>query len=356
MGMLGVCTSPNGVLGCKSATCPGASINCNLSVVRAGGLDDKTAKDTWNAIASDLTQLFDHEQSEVTTSLTDYEKLCLANTPVGVDLRLADIYGEMYKVKANLSSAEEAVAKYTKMLDPKSAMFKQRNVDSYTRMLTNMESKIVSLEEEIAGLEKQAEPFEKQWEENGRWSRAFLVTNGNGHVHKTRNCSTCYPTTEFVWLPQYSGQSEDLIVEEAGSSACTICFPSSPVEVLARASKIEDPTKRQERAERAAEKEKKAKEMASKSITNKDGSPLKTNGYGLVKTSRTAEVEAVNALEYILVHEKGIRPIGNPKFLSELQEDYAMLVEALANKAGITVEEQDKLLKVKAEKKVKNWL
>ena len=356
MGMLGVCTSPNGVLGCKSATCPGASINCNLATVRSGELDGAAVKETWNAIASDLTQLFNHEQDEVVTSLTYYEKECLEDTPVGVDLQLAEIYSELYKVKANLSSSEEAAVKYKKMLDPTNVSFKQRNVESYTRMLANMEVKVSDLKEEVLKVESKATPLEEKWEQGGRWSRAFLVTNGNGHVHKNRNCSTCYFSTEFVWLPQYSGQSEELIVADAGKSACTVCFPSAPVDVLARPSKIEDPTKRQERAERAAEKEKKAKEAASKAITTKDGSPLKTKGYGLVKTSRTAEIEAVNALEYLLVHEKGIRPIANTKFLQELQEDYTMLVEALANKSGITVEEQDKLLKVKAEKKVKNWL
>lgn len=62
------------------------------------------------------------------------------------------------------------------------------------------------------------------------WSRFFWVQNNNGHVHSSRSCSTCYPTTQFGWTPQLSGKTEADAVAELGPLLCTVCFPSAPVE------------------------------------------------------------------------------------------------------------------------------
>lgn len=66
--------------------------------------------------------------------------------------------------------------------------------------------------------------------EYGGWQRFFLVTNTNGHIHATRACSTCYPTTQFAWLPDLSGLTEADAVAEHGPRLCTVCFPTAPVE------------------------------------------------------------------------------------------------------------------------------
>jgi hypothetical protein len=62
------------------------------------------------------------------------------------------------------------------------------------------------------------------------WSRFFLVTNVNGHIHSGTNCSTCRWDTSFAWLPELSGLTEADAVEEYGEILCSICFPSAPVE------------------------------------------------------------------------------------------------------------------------------
>lgn len=66
--------------------------------------------------------------------------------------------------------------------------------------------------------------------EYGGWQRFFLVTNTNGHIHATRACQTCYPTTQFAWLPGLSGLTEADAVAEHGPRLCTVCFPTAPVE------------------------------------------------------------------------------------------------------------------------------
>ena len=84
------------------------------------------------------------------------------------------------------------------------------------------------------------------------WTRAFLVQGG--HVHSSMDCSTCNrqgSETRFAWLPQYSGSDETLIVEDAGERACTVCYPTAPVDVLQRPTRIfsEDERRQLEAAE-----------------------------------------------------------------------------------------------------------
>ena len=60
------------------------------------------------------------------------------------------------------------------------------------------------------------------------WNRYFLVTNGNGHVHREMTCRTCFPTTQYAWLPELSGCDEAEMITEFGEKACTVCFPDAP--------------------------------------------------------------------------------------------------------------------------------
>lgn len=103
----------------------------------------------------------------------------------------------------------------------------------------------------------ECEPFDAEYDRRGGWTRAFIVSGG--HVHTSMACSTCYPTTRFGWMPEWSGQPESEIVDAAGERACTICYPSAPVESLSRPSRMfaEDEkaaeVARQARAARSAE-------------------------------------------------------------------------------------------------------
>lgn len=62
------------------------------------------------------------------------------------------------------------------------------------------------------------------------WSRFFLVTSSQGHIHSSTGCSTCLPTTRFGWLPSVSGLTEKEAVEQHGERLCSVCFPSAPVQ------------------------------------------------------------------------------------------------------------------------------
>jgi hypothetical protein len=84
--------------------------------------------------------------------------------------------------------------------------------------------------EKIAELERLDAEIAELEELYTGWSRFFLVTSSPGHVHRSTHCSTCRPTTRFGWLPELSGKSDEVAVDELGPTLCTVCYPDAPVE------------------------------------------------------------------------------------------------------------------------------
>lgn len=84
----------------------------------------------------------------------------------------------------------------------------------------------------IEELREQARPLDEEFAIRGGWPRAFIVTNKDGHVHSSMNCSTRnrgQSDKQFAWMTDYSGDTEDEIVADAGWRACTLCYPDAPV-------------------------------------------------------------------------------------------------------------------------------
>lgn len=110
------------------------------------------------------------------------------------------------------------------------------------------------------------QPLDDEYDRRGGWNRAFLVvTNGRGHVHSSMRCSTCYASTRFHWVTEYSNHSETQIVEAAGERACTVCYPSAPVEVLNRPTQMFSDEEREKQRARE-EREKKRAEREAEAI------------------------------------------------------------------------------------------
>ena len=82
---------------------------------------------------------------------------------------------------------------------------------------------------DLKGLDEQIRRYDEAFAQRGGWNRAFLVAGQDGHVHSSRSCSTCRPTTKLAWRTEYSGASEQRIVADAGHRACTVCYPSAPI-------------------------------------------------------------------------------------------------------------------------------
>jgi hypothetical protein len=65
------------------------------------------------------------------------------------------------------------------------------------------------------------------------WSRFFLVTSSDGHIHASTRCCTCNKgkyATGFALVPYLSGQTSADAVADFGPALCSVCFPEAPVE------------------------------------------------------------------------------------------------------------------------------
>lgn len=165
-------------------------------------------------------------------------------TPVEIDTILAEIWTRIAKVEAEIQG-------YTKKArDAKKCV--RQGYTGYQRSLDSAEARIAELEGQLPGLEAEAEPFEAEFARRGGWTRSFLCTANNGHVHKDRNCSTTRVRTQFLWLVDYAGKDEAEVVADAGCIACTVCFPSAPTSILAQPTKIFASEEARIKAEKAA--------------------------------------------------------------------------------------------------------
>lgn len=209
-----------------------------------------------------------------------------------------------------------------------------------------------------------AQGLDAEFERRGRWNRYYIVNNADGHVHTTTRCQTCFDSTEFCWLVELSGKDAAEVVELAGAQACLSCFPRFRAEIESgRPSKLESPAQKKTREEReaaAAKKAEKAAEAAAKGITDVDGSPLKDDDGFVIKTLRSAQIKAVQALEQAGLDEiYADQTEDDPKHVEHLlklakdEHAYAArLIEAIAAKQDRRLEDVAQELAAKASKKL----
>jgi hypothetical protein len=205
-------------------------------------------------------------------------------TPAEIDAALAPIW-------TRLNHAADEIARATKHI--KEAEARNRALSPfYIDMLTKAETALALAKAEAA-------PLEAEYTRRGGWTRFFMVMNNGGHLHSSTNCSTCRWTTQFAWMPEFSGQDEAGVVDMAGEDACTVCFPSAPVEQRSML-----PFRVQERAAKeaaAAERAAKKEAQLAKAI-NADGSEWRVmiDGYReRFKTIRSVELAIHNQLTCI---------------------------------------------------------
>lgn len=313
---------------------------------------------------------------EAVTAMRADEPLDLSGwTPVEVDTKLADLY---YKYVEKASRAESAnrhledlvrrktgarMRPSTSEVEAVVAECRQMERKTYIErdILRAYDDAIVADEAAVAAREDML-PYEDEWNARGRWSRAFLVTNAQGHVHRSMMCSTCRPTTQYHWVTEYSGADEDTIVEAAGERACTVCYPTAPVETLNRPTMMFTPAEVQaakDREAREAAKVEREKKKIEKALTP-DGSEFKIEYEWIPgrtqKESFKTEQAATSWLVGELVDERyseGRRP-PEPSRIDAQNK----VKQAIADKHGMTLDEVDAMLekKVKAKAKRDGWI
>ena len=200
-------------------------------------------------------------------------------TPVEIDTALAALYQRLYTAQDRQQSWNDSIETAARSLLSKpywakptvaevQALLRQvlaGEVTGYdaTRM-REAHDRVNGFQQEIDNLREQIAEYNEEFQRRGGWTRAFLVTNGNGHVHSSMGCSSCYPTTRYHWVTSLSDHDEAEVVEAAGERACTVCYPSAPVEVLNRPTTLFTPDEKAKQKARAEREAKKAERDAAK--------------------------------------------------------------------------------------------
>jgi hypothetical protein len=270
---------------------------------------------------------------------------------VKIDTELSSCYDKRWSLTSKLESAED-----TKKFYEKHYPNRVEEIEKATTKITGIKVEIAKVNVEIAGLNKiyNQDP----------WTRAFLVLASNGHVHSSMDCNTCFPTTRYNWLVQYSNDDENTIVEDAGQDACTICYPSAPAEVLNRPSRIvtaDKIAKAQAKAERDAKKaERIAKEKANAPTKSGEFLYIKDGRYTEeIKTERSA-VSKWFSLQWkieVVTHYYDGTPHSPESILEQEQkiaknkENADIICQNLAEKNGVSFDQQLKILENKYKKR-----
>lgn len=144
-------------------------------------------------------------------------------------------------VRAFPQSMADTVAEAQEVLEnPDTPQYKKNEI---TKIVTSRANSIGELSEVNHRIHELDAVYEQH-----HWTRAFLVPGG--HVHSSTDaCPSLHrgeSRTQLVWLPQYSGSDESQIVEDAGERSCTLCYPSAPVDVLSRPTRIYSDEERRE--------------------------------------------------------------------------------------------------------------
>jgi hypothetical protein len=265
---------------------------------------------------------------------------------VKIDTQLSELHHKHWNLRVALDSA----------IDTKE--FYEKHYPTRVDEITKCQNNIASLRDQIFKVGSDILDLDAIYDQDP-WTRAFLVLASNGHVHKNRDCSTCFPTTRYNWLVQYSNDDENTIVEDAGQDACTVCYPSAPADVLNRPSRIvtaDKIAKAEAKAERDAKKAARiAKEKANAPTISGEFLYFKDGKYTqVIKTERSA------VTEWFDQYAKSQRSVvtqyfdGKPHSAESIQDQKDRIAYAgeiaqlicfrLAEKHGITYEEQEAIL------------
>ena len=270
---------------------------------------------------------------------------------VKIDTELSQLHNQRWAICDKIESAKDFLKFY------------QKHYPTRTEEISKCEGKLAILKDELFKVGNQILDLDAIYDQDP-WTRAFLVLASNGHVHSSMDCNTCFPTTRYQWLIQYSNDDEKTIVEDAGKDACTICYPSAPAEVLNRPSRIvtaDKVAKAQAKAERDAKREAKLAKQKADAPTKsgeflyfKDGKYTKE-----IRTERSA-VTGWFDLQWkteVVTHYYDGTPHSPESILEQEQkiaqekEKADIICQSLAEKHGVSFDQQLKILNNKYQKR-----
>lgn len=98
------------------------------------------------------------------------------------------------------------------------------------------------------------------------WTRYYHVTNNNGHVHTSMNCTSCFDTTVYGWRTDLSGLTPEEVVEREAYNACSVCMPIAPAVQQAARERYNAEQRAAKQNERQAKKDEKLRKAAERAI------------------------------------------------------------------------------------------
>jgi hypothetical protein len=272
---------------------------------------------------------------------------------VKIDTELSSWYDKRWDLSNKLESAHET------------KKFYDRHYPYQVEEIAKIQTEIDSIKSKISAVNVEINKLNAIYNQDP-WTRAFLVINSNGHVHSSMDCSTCFATTRYNWLIQYSNDDEKTIVEDAGQDACTVCYPSAPADVLNRPSRIvtaDKIAKAQAKAERDAKKVARiAKEKANAPTASGEFLTYKEGKYTrVIKTERSAIIEWADlqwkiereiVTHYFNGEAHSAESIQKQKDEKAFAQEIADLIARnLAEKHGVSFDQELKMLNNKYQKR-----
>lgn len=187
---------------------------------------------------------------------------------VAVDIEIAACYRAVAAASRAMTSAEDSIRRAAgQRRDYRSGAWSGDWPSALGAAPAHLDAAHSKATNALGAAEGRLEAAETAYE---GWSRFFLVTSSNGHIHKDMRCTTCYQDTEYAWLPELSDLDEAAAVEAYGEILCSVCFPSAP----AAWTKGESKTTIADREARFVKKAAADQAKAAKAI-RADGEPLR---------------------------------------------------------------------------------
>jgi hypothetical protein len=292
-------------------------------------------------------------------------------TPVEIDTVIAAIYVRFYAAADKARTmADHLQAEERRLAQVEAGTYRyamsERSIESLRESVKTLTEKVADLNAAAAAIMRETAPYNEEFKARGGWSRFYLVDNSGGHVHSSMHCQSCYPTTQFIWLPEHSGDTNERIIEKANEQACTHCFPGAPVDP-SRKGGFEAPARKAAREERDAKAAAALAKRIQKSLSL-DGSEVRivlesgvrgddywhapSRGKAWTKTETFKAF--VTAMSWV-VDQKAAPLTWSSGDDVMYPEAVQQVTEMLAAKRGVTVEEITAEINAKVAKKVKTF-
>lgn len=271
---------------------PGICLNCNQDYVN--GQHAPGCALAPESIVPDLTALS--------------EAASIHKLAVETDTALAPLWETEQRNRAYAYEVRQ------RLQDPRYGNRSQRTIDEYEQQIHTYQTRAAEARAEAAPLEAIYDTY--------RWSRFFLCTASNGHIHSTTACTTTFVTTQFAWLPELSGLTEAEAVEAHGEILCSVCFPSAPVAWTNGVAKAVQA----ERAEREAAKVERAAKKAAKALYPEDPDKGIKTPHDTLRTIAAAKMWLTDAMGWEQSYIKQGREGHHPSYPEDVVHTVADLV------------------------------